>query len=993
MTPEAWLLLAYVVMRPGQPHPLEQLAAWIWPGLEPAAARTALQAAVTTCQHQVGSALQVHGDALIVERAAALSVDAWEFDQLLGECEAHLHRELTRCLPCLERMRRALALFDDEPLAGLPAIVAPELLDWLRHWREATSAGWRRLARAAAVAMLRRGDATGATVLARQILARDPFDGPAHQIMLRVLGEHDPAAALRYERRDRAARRRHRLPADPILRDLAKQIRGAALPTPPRTAIPRPLRRLVGRDAERDRLVAWLSDREARLVTILGPGGVGKTSLAMVVAGDLAWSFAHGAVFVSLLDSHDADALAIAIGRAIGYQFSGQATPLQQISGQLADRECLLVLDNLEPRANPAHAITELLAAAPRLQLLVTSRRRVNLRQELLFQLDGLSLVPTRDGARSDAVAFFLACLQATNPARDWLAHDHAAISQICTVVGGLPLAIELAAAQCRRMRPATLLRRIMARIDTLTTTSLAVPERQRRMAAIVAEVWQALGPTQQLVLMAMSVFRGTFDVAAIAATLAACRPTHDARAVRATMTSLIDRGMLQRAAVSGYALHPLLRYYTREQLARDAARIDELERGHAAWMLQRVHRAALQVLNPTTSAAAAQLGASFDDLTHAWHTLLRCGMLHELIGLIAPLTTMGLMLGWYAAIEGLFNEAIAIVPPSSANLRAGLFIARGWMQWYRGEFVAVHQSAQAALSAGLTDPDGLCMARVLLSVALFELGDAHGAAEELEAASDFGERAAVAPLILAEASLWLGITLQNVAPRARVQCAFERSLALFRQVDDWRGIAAALNGLAQLPWRYDEAVRADDAAESLRLFEEALQLARALGNTPHMVAVLLSNVGVVRILAGHDAVAGLAAIDEGLVIAHSIGNLAVQLELLHTRAYGLVQLQRWDAAQTTLVTALRQALGSANIPSRTVLEIIEGLGMLAAHRGDREDAAARLAVVLAHPQTSGFVRDRARTMVARLGITAELSPADAAAGLDALCTKLLAVP
>jgi predicted ATPase len=986
-TPAGRLFLAYALMHPARRHALTQLAAWLWPTEAPcAASRPAVARWIQRC----GGVLHIEDGALIVERDAALDVDAWEFDALVAACDQHQHRDLARCPQCLARMRRALPLVRGEPLAGLAGIAAPAVLDWLQQWREATIASWRRLARAAVQAAWHAGDAAWAEVLARQVLAHDPFDSIVHQVLLRIVGTRDPAAALRHARQYHAMRRRSGLPADLVLRELAGQVRAGTLAAPARHTLPRPMRRLIGRDAERERLSAWLSTSDARIVTIVGPGGAGKTSLAMVAAGELAWSFAHGTAFVPLLDVADVDTLAYAIGRAIGHRFSGQTPPLQQIGGRLAAHEWLLVLDNLEPHAELARAIAGLLEAAPRVQVLVTARQRMNLRQERILELGGLSLEPPTAGITSDAVTFFLTCLQATDPARDWLARDGAVIGRICEVVGGLPLAIELAAAQCRRMRPATLLRRVMTRIDTLATTSLAVSERHRRIEAIFAEVWQALGPTQHLVLMAMSAFHGAFDVPAVVATLAQSRPAHDARAVRATMASLIDRGMLQPAVAGDHTLHPLLRRYTHEHLMRDAARADELERGHCAWMCQRVQRAGLRVVNPATSAAAVQLGASFDDLAHAWRALLRRGAVDGITGLIAPLAVVGVVLGWYAAIESLLGEALAVEPPLPANLRAGVLIGRGWMQWYRGEFVALHQSAQAALAAGLTDVNGLCMARVLLGVALFELGDALRAAEELDAAVDDAERAAAAPLILGEAYLWTGIAAQNIAPRDRVHHAFARSLALFRQVDDWRGIANALNGLAQLPWRYDAPVPPDEAAESLRLFEEALQLARSLG-TPRTVAVLLSNVGVVSIFAGRDADAALALIDEGLAIARSIANLAVQLELLHTRAYGLIQLQRWDAARETLIMALRQAVGGGNIPRRTVIEIIEGLGTLEARRGDRERAAAMLSVVLAHPQTSLFVRTRAGTLLAQLGVPAPADRGDSDAVLGTLCAELLA--
>lgn len=326
--------------------------------------------------------------------------------------------------------------------------------------------------------------------------------------------------------------------------------------------LPKPLTLFVGRLKELEDLTRLLIDPHTRLVTILAPGGMGKTRLALATAQSVLGQFANGIHFVPFAALTSPEHLVPTIASAIGFQFSpDRRMPKQQLIDYLRTKQILLVLDNFEHLTEGAALVAELLSAAPELKVLVTSRERLKLEWETVYPLGGLPY-PEQDGKTDvlayDAVQLFMERAQRANSR--FTTRDAADIVRICQLVQGMLLAIELAGAWCAMLSPAEIVAEITRSADFLRTTSRNVPERLQSVRTMFEATWRRLSDDERQVFRRLSVFRGGFTRESAQVVVGA-----DLR----TLAGLVDKALLWYQPESGrYSIHELLRQYAAEQLA-----------------------------------------------------------------------------------------------------------------------------------------------------------------------------------------------------------------------------------------------------------------------------------------------------------------------------------------------------------------------------------------------------------------------------------------
>lgn len=369
----------------------------------------------------------------------------------------------------------------------------------------------------------------------------------------------------------------------------------------------------IGRTEELGEITRLLSDSACRLLTLVGPGGIGKTRLGMETAQRLETHYADGAYFVPLQALNAPEQIIPAIAEEVCLEFYQGSNLKGQLLDYLEDKSLLLVLDNLEHLLDGVEIIGEMLAAAPGLKILATARERLNLQEEWFYPVGGMRL-PPEDALDSSienfsAIHLFVQHARRANPAFS-LDTERPGVTQICQVVGGMPLGIELAAAWVRVLSCAEIAEEIQRGLDILETPSRNMPERHRNMRAVVEQSWKRLSDDDRCVLMWLSIFRGGF--------------TRDAaKVVTGTtirdLSGLVDKSWLRRDSNGRYDLHELLRQYAEEQLAV-SGEAEDAHNKHSQYFADLMHRCEGDIKFQRQTAAIEEIEHDFTNVRTAWY-------------------------------------------------------------------------------------------------------------------------------------------------------------------------------------------------------------------------------------------------------------------------------------------------------------------------------------------------------------------------------------
>jgi predicted ATPase/DNA-binding CsgD family transcriptional regulator len=368
----------------------------------------------------------------------------------------------------------------------------------------------------------------------------------------------------------------------------------------------------VGRQCELVEIAQILTQPASRLITLVGAGGVGKTRLALETAAAQLEHFPDGAHFVPLQALCPADSVMLAVGEALRFQFFAGGDPIDQLSEYLHTKTLLLILDNAEHLLDELAVLSDLLARAPHIKVLVTSRERLNLVEEWVYEVGGLTFPPGDDGvsgADYGAVQLFVQNARRVQPAFS-VTDEQAAINRICALVQGMPLALELASAWTRVLSCAEIATEIERGLDILQTSARNVPERHRSMRAVLDQSWERLTAGEQAVLRKLALFRGGFTRESAA--MIADASLH-------ALSALVDKSWLYRSASTGrYDLHELVRQFAAERLA-DSGETEMLSRTYATFYAELVARCEAGIKRGGQSAALAELERDFENIRAAW--------------------------------------------------------------------------------------------------------------------------------------------------------------------------------------------------------------------------------------------------------------------------------------------------------------------------------------------------------------------------------------
>lgn len=875
-------LLLLLLASPGNRLSRDRITDLLWPDVSPESALTALRVSLHALRRVLEPGLKVGRDSAYVQSRATIisirpDVELWidvvEFESALSEAA-------TTPVVRPSKLREALALYGGDLLADdLDA-------EWTVARRERLRQAWRRAALDLAELERGRGPLASVPVLER-LLATDPADEGAHRALMRafVAAGRRGEALLQYARCVAALRDELDAVPDAETEALVAEIRSTSrFQSTPMTStgpaqafdnLPAPPTPLLGRDRELQTLQDLLLDPRIRLVTVTGPGGIGKTRLALEAAQQAVGDVADGVCFVSLAAIRDPQLVLPAAARALDVdEISGPMT-LEILSQALRGREVLLVLDNFEQVIGAATDVGALLASCSKLTVLATSRQPLGLRGEHVVAAPPLA-VP-RMGARASrnrlrassvtryaAVALFAERARAVQPGFVLTDADAAVVISLCARLDGLPLAIELAAARCRHLAPAELLSLLERRLPLLTDGARDLPERQRTLWDAVAWSHDLLGSEEQVLFRRLSVFVGGFSLEAASSV---CTASGD---VASGVWALADKSMLQRedgldSGSSRFRMLETIREFAMMKL--DASGEEDTIRGrHADYFLKVVEKAEPHLHQKDQISWLDRLEAEHDNMRAALGWTCERRDADTALGISGALSEFWRMGGYLEEGKAWLERALTLAADTPSVRRALCQRGAGILAQAQGE----SDQAVSRLTESLNDWRALGDQRRtgetlgLLGELERTRGDYPKALELSEEALKIFEAIDHRPGI-ADTLNRLGLVATDRGEYTNARGLFERSGALYEARSDRYGPARVLNNLGVISfWQ-------EDYHRAAALFEESLALWRALGDRPH-TAMALANLGE-ALRADGDLGRAMTVAREGLHLSREVGD------------------------------------------------------------------------------------------------------------------------
>jgi predicted ATPase/DNA-binding NarL/FixJ family response regulator len=643
----------------------------------------------------------------------------------------------------------------------------------------------------------------------------------------------------------------------------------------PRSALPTPSDLFVGREGELEAVSGMLAHAQARLVTLTGPPGIGKTRLGIACASAYAERSGCTAVFIDLAPVRDPALVMAELAQAVGVEPRGGTDLIGQLAAALRNEEQLVVLDNCEHLLAAAAEVGQLLAACPRLRVLATSRERLRLSAEQEFPVPPLAMPAATDVtdlgylAANPSVALLLDRARRTNPGFGLTSANAPLLADACVRLEGLPLAIELAAARLKVLTPGELVSRLGSRMEVLAGSTRDVPARQRALRTAIAWSYDLLDPTERALFRKLSVFAGRWTLADAAGV---CGMTTDG--VLAVVESLLDKSLIRRLPgdeeTAEFSMLESLREYAAEQLASHGE-AEETRAGHAGYYAGLAVQFEASIGLPEERFWVLRAGRYHPDLRAALDYCLGAGQ-------DAWALSLALALGWYYYVRADLGHGQAVVDvalplaaardapaangdDATAGGLAAALIVGGILAWGTGEAgrardlllralersegrgdmrrTAIacaflghvaraggvwdasadwHRRAEAGFRKG-GNPLGVAWARQDLGLLARDRGDLGSAAELLRASlRDFRE------LDYTWAVAWsawgLGTTLSAQGRLEEARPLLAEALRTYTYVIDPRGIAQCLDALAHVASEqahYETAARLIGAAAALR--------------------------------------------------------------------------------------------------------------------------------------------------------------------------------
>ncbi|MEZ4662835.1 MAG: tetratricopeptide repeat protein [Caldilineaceae bacterium] len=743
-----------------------------------------------------------------------------------------------------------------------------------------------------------------------------------------------------------------------------------------------------------DILRLLVDEEDCRLLTLVGPGGMGKTRLAIKAAAQIVADqprgerFRDGVFFVPLENVGDANGLAAAVIAAVtaesGLRAHSESSLPEQLVQLLRTKAVLLLLDNFEHLITHADLCSALLAEAPNVKLLITSREAIGLQEAWFYPLAGLT---TPNGAIStgaakpptpqeeyDAVRLFIQCARRTRP--DFTpATERAAMLQICTLVEGMPLGIELAATWLKVLNCEQIAQEITRGLDFLTTRFQNIPARHRSMRAVLDHSWVLLAADERDAIARLAIMRGQFRKEAAAAITGASL---------FMLATLVEKALLRVTADGFYQMHELTRQYAAEKLSAETQ--SALRDAHAVYYASLLDQQQARLFTADYQQVWAAVGGELDNIRHAWDWIIetvRAGrtalpVANLLLQMAEVLTCYHLFHSLWLSGQALFDHACAVltsagwahqhkgpsgqISPRAAllhlRIRAGQFQLE--MGHYRTSLALAEQTLADCRAFGLAED----LFRTLMVYAYTQMrrGARPAALPVYREALALAERLHSARF-RAEALIGLGLVASGEGNYTEAQGYIQRALRLCEEIGYRPWMARMLTNLGTT---YS---RQHDYKSARPYYEQALTIAQEEGDQ-NIVMICTSNLGSVQYGFGQHQ-ASIDYYQRSLAMARTLGEERWIAANLNGAATVYLEIGAEAACEKALYEALAVGHRSDSMPD--TLGSVALLGHLFARRGQVETALKALTFVEQHPAT--MARDKLYNQTLLDELRSELPP------------------
>ncbi|HMN27709.1 MAG TPA: tetratricopeptide repeat protein [Caldilineaceae bacterium] len=1012
--------LLYYLAATKRPQPRLVLAGLFWGGVDDHYARRNLNRTLSNLTDLVGDHLAITRQTLAFDRSQPYWLDVEAFEAAAT---------ITPAGGRVDAMTQAVELYRGDFLEGFYIHDAPEFEQWVSAERTRLREVMLQVLHALADHYAAHGDLGRAIDYVRQGLKLEPWREEAHRQLMVLLAKSgqrsaalaqyelcrqtlaaelnvEPDAAtlalmarIRSGELDQVTRGQGPSTASPLASEQKKLTTSEMTSEGQRTAErndaarePHPVRHtqhgeieppphnlslqstpFIGREAELAEIAGLLDEPDCRLLTLAGPGGMGKTRLALRAAERIVETytrhgkFTQGVFFVPLEALRDATNIVSSIisvlADEIGVPLHASAPLQEQLLDFLRDKAILLVLDNFEHLISGATLLSAILRRAPAVKLLVTSRESLDLQEEWFYSIGGMSLPTTTPNNSAtegeyDAIRFFVQCARRTKPGFA-LALEHAAVLRICQMVEGMPLGIELAAAWLSALTPQQIVCELERGLDILTTRFQNTPARHRSMRAVMEHSWNLLAAGEQEVAARLCVFPGSFDLEAARQIAGASLPM---------LATLVEKALVRVTPDRRYQIHELMRQYMAERLTSTAT--FALRDTHATYYAGLLHQQQPYLFTATYKEVLGVVAAEFDNVRHAWQWIVET-ISRGREGL--PVTTLLQQMAevWTAyhlfkalslSGQALFGHATHVMEaagwvandgsrPAQPHQQAAWVHVRLYTGLFYQEIGHYRTSLTIAEEAlvicrSLNVEYDLVRALLLYGHTQTRRGAYDAAIATLQEALDLCRRLGWAAGC-AEALIGLGLTASSQGHYAEAQTYLYEALALGQELGYQPWITRTLTILGTTYSRQRDYQRA------LPFYERALTIAQAEGYQTQIM-VLTSNLGGVQRGFGRYQLS-VTSYERSLALARSMSDRRWIAANLNGIAITYLELHDLTAAERALREALTVAHHSESTPD--TLGSISLLGHVLARRGQMKMALRALTFAEQHP--SVMARDR----------------------------------